>query len=84
MKDIRFKVILLFLMISCHVTDGLSSSNSWWPEQRMPSKIIKVRCSTLKERNLTESLFGLAARAVNEELGDELIWIHVTGKGYLA
>lgn len=84
MKDIRFKVILLFLMISCHVTDGLSSSNGWWPEQRMPSKIIKVRCSTLKERNLTESLSGLAARAVNEELGDELIWIHVTGKGYLA
>lgn len=52
----------------------------WWPEQKIAEKIItcQVDGNNHKERILSESLAGIAAKAVNEGKNDELIWVSVS------
>jgi len=55
------------------------SAEYWWPEQKAPKKLItcQVAHNNYPERILSESLAGIAAKAVNEGKNDELVWITV-------
>lgn len=56
-----------------------SSDEFWWPEQKAPKKLISctVDHNNNRERILVESLAGIAAKAVNEGMNDEMVWITV-------
>lgn len=57
----------------------------WWPPQRKPKGIIRL---TTKEGHspalamLAQSLSGLAAQAVNQDRGEELVWIDTPHEAY--
>jgi hypothetical protein len=52
----------------------------WWPEQKIPEKIIvcSFHGNSVMEIMLGESLAGIAAKAVNNNTNDELIWLQNT------
>lgn len=48
----------------------------WWPIQAMPRGIVRTRGhNTFAEEMLVQSMAGLAAKAVNQTEGDELVWV---------
>lgn len=54
-----------------------------WPIQKQPKSIIVCKSSrNTAEAMLLESLSGLAAKAVNEDQFDEMIWIDTDNKAY--
>ncbi len=51
-------------------------SADWWPAQKAAQAYVEVAVpQSFAERNLLQGLAGLAARAVNEGRGDELVWM---------
>jgi hypothetical protein len=51
-------------------------SADWWPAQKAAQAYVEVAVPhSFAERNLLQGLAGLAARAVNEGRGDELVWM---------
>jgi hypothetical protein len=59
--------------------DADSAEHSrWWPVQAMPKAIVRLEqsaSSQLAHEMLAQSVAGLAAKAVNEGRGDEMVWI---------
>lgn len=62
---------------------GAQASDRWWPTQAVPKKVARVAPRNSAEHFLAQSLAGLAAKAVNEGRGDELVWME-TGRGSLS
>lgn len=71
------------------------SNYRWWPEQRAPQRVVRVRIGQESgsesdpiagpmgsEHMLAQSLAGLAARAVNAGLFDEMVWIDLGNPEY--
>jgi hypothetical protein len=54
--------------------------NFWWPEQKTAPNLIILKLSDDEtDYMLSESLIGLAAKAVNNGVNDELVWYDVHG-----
>lgn len=81
MKPEKIIVILLFFLFPGGFWAHANTA-SWWPEQKRPSTIVKVRPKNLAERNLAQSLSGIAAKSVNEGIADVLVWTNVSGAAY--
>lgn len=57
------------------------TQKSWWPYQKAPKNILI--CSFNKsETNLAQSLSGVVAQALNENLTDDGIWLKTNTEGY--
>lgn len=76
------KYIVGIVAFICFSTSVVNAKDTWWPEQKMPSQIIRVSTANLSERNLVQTISGLAARAVNAGTNNELIWTNVSGTAY--
>ena len=56
------------------------SGSAWWLEQKAPKGYVTGVCSGARvEQILLQALAGLAAQSVNEERGDELVWLQGGG-----
>lgn len=85
----KYLIILLIVAISCinsniqaQTTNELKAAY-WWPEQKIPEKIVKCkRPVNISEQMLAQSIAGLAARAVNENRSNELVWIETSVSQY--
>jgi hypothetical protein len=69
--------LFLLTAIPCTAqTPAEVQSAWWWPEQQAPAKVVKCRRPAgPEEQMLAQSVAGLAARAVNENISDEMVWI---------
>ena len=57
-----------------------TSLSSWWPQQKKPNGYVTGAPSgSPNEKILLQALAGLAAQAVNEGRGDELVWMNGGG-----
>ena len=78
----QFCLIVLFL-ITAFPAGASIDTNNWWPSQSPPQKIVKLsELRNLAEKNLAQSVCGLAAAAVNDQKHDELIWIDTQNSKY--
>jgi hypothetical protein len=89
-KTVREHLALfwLLLVLSAYSSRAGSTGNRWWPTQVLPKAI--VRSGNQQEfpephaalQMMVQSIAGLAAKAVNEKHGDEMVWVD-NGKGDL-
>jgi len=75
----KINLIVSLLIVSLHAFSDVKEN--WWPEQKLPNQIVRISPTNLKERNLGQSLSGLAAKAVNTGTHNELVWTNVTNSG---
>jgi hypothetical protein len=60
---------------------GLAASERWWPHQALPATLLRtIPADQFPQPDnayqmMVQSAAGLAARAVNEGKGDELVWV---------
>lgn len=55
---------------------AVADEDRWWPVQTLPRAVVRTReHSALAHQMLVQSVAGLAAKAVNQGKGDELVWI---------
>jgi hypothetical protein len=70
---------LLIAFIACASLSADENQDRWWPTQRLPKGLIQVRNDSASSRlaldMMTQSLAGLAAKALNESRGDEMVWV---------
>lgn len=78
----HYNYIFSIVAFICFSTSVTIAKDTWWPEQKLPTQIIRVSPANLSERNLVQSISGLAARAVNAGTNNELIWTNVSGTAY--
>jgi hypothetical protein len=83
MRDL-FRVQSLFvasMLLGLLPLQAQQSENRWWPVQGLPRTLVRIaNPSDAPESNtalqmMVQSLAGLAAKAVNEGRGDELVWV---------
>ena len=80
-KRISFLLVLVFLSMNLWSTEY--DGRYGWPAQKPPKSVIVCKSSrNTAEAMLLESLSGLAAKAVNEDRFDEMIWIDTENKTY--
>jgi hypothetical protein len=65
---------------SCAADATSDSEARWWPVQVMPKALVRLEqkdfsSAPASSEMLAQSVAGLAAKAVNEGRGDELVWI---------
>lgn len=78
----RFLLSLGLTLLLVHAASA-NNLSSWWPEQQVPDTILVCRkCTGLPEENLAMSISGNVARALNEGIVDEGIWIDVGNPCY--
>lgn len=78
----RFLLSLGLTLLLVHAASA-NNLSSWWPEQQVPDTILVCRkCTGLPEENLAMSISGNVARALNEGIVDEGIWIDVENPCY--
>lgn len=54
----------------------VARDDRWWPVQILPRAVVRThQGSTLDYQMMVQSIAGLAAKAVNQNNGDELIWV---------
>lgn len=94
MKRIKLSIsllIFLFFLIQILTAQNLLSKNkgesvakkeSWWPEQKLPAQIVRLNPANLSEKNLVQSISGIAAKSVNAGTHNELVWTKVSGTAY--
>ncbi|MGA2093770.1 MAG: hypothetical protein ABSH16_10245 [Sedimentisphaerales bacterium] len=76
----RTSCIVAFTMLVAFAT-AVAEESRWWPVQAMPKAIIRLEdVNTSPDIKLSydmtaQSVAGLAAKAVNEGRGDEMVWV---------
>lgn len=55
---------------------------AWFPKQAVPKTLVKTGAATIEGSYLAHGIAGLAAKAVNEGRGDELVWYDVGNPDY--
>ena len=78
-----FVLLLLLIPLVAHPADTnrnlVSNANRWWPGQAMPTALVRLHNEFPSPQGLYEmlaqSVAGLAARALNDGRGDELVWV---------
>jgi hypothetical protein len=83
-------ILVLLLAISCGAAESATSSattlrsereSGWWPTQAMPKALVRMgnwsgwHAPRASGEMMVQSVAGLAAKAVNEGRGDELVWV---------
>jgi GxGYxYP putative glycoside hydrolase C-terminal domain/GxGYxY sequence motif in domain of unknown function N-terminal len=75
----------LFLLVLCFQTAAVlagPSQDRWWPVQAEPKAVIRTQsgpepfASRQALEMMLQSVAGLAAKAVNEGHGDEMVWVN--------
>ena len=80
----RFSSLMTVFVLVALPMVAAGDDSRWWPAQTLPKAI--VRTISLERfaqphgphHMLVQSVAGLAAKAVNEERGDELVWVTST------
>ena len=84
MRHHAIKLCLLILLAAASHSVHASDVSRWWPTQSLPNRILRtIRLEKFSAPHgphhmLVQSLAGLAAKAVNEGRGGELIWVTTT------
>lgn len=85
----RTTIVLVLLLWGILSFNGASAQPArWWPTQQLPKSIVRSSNQQnfvgpkVELQMLLQSIAGLAAKAVNEGRGSELVWID-NGKGDL-
>ena len=80
--SIRKIVLCISLaLISSRISfPAAGDENRWWPVQAMPKALARLRQNEFPEPRaacemMAQSVAGLAAKAVNESCGDEMVWV---------
>lgn len=77
-------LLLLIALAAASHSVSASDVSRWWPTQSLPKRILrtdsleKLPAPHGPQHMLVQSLAGLAAKAVNEGRGGELIWVTTT------
>ncbi|MDR3638613.1 MAG: GxGYxYP family putative glycoside hydrolase [Isosphaeraceae bacterium] len=73
--SIRFPLVLVAVLSACAPAHGEDAR--WWPGQAPPRALVRTsdRHPSLPLEMMVQSLAGLAAKAVNEGRGDEMVWV---------
>lgn len=77
-----FSIFFIFLLT---ISDTIAYNGRYgWFTQKAPQKIIvcENKNLTISEQMLLESLSGLAAQAVNENIFNEMVWKHINKESY--
>jgi hypothetical protein len=74
------RVIGLILVFSAPAFSAAADEDRWWPEQALPKALVRVQENEFPEPHaaqamVAQSMAGLAAKAVNEGRGDEMVWV---------
>ena len=86
--SIALAVLALAVVLRAGTLPGMEADACWWPGQSLPAAIVrstpsaewKPQKAANAYRMLLQSVSGLAAKAVNEKRGDELVWIATGGE----
>jgi len=76
-----FRFLLVALIFLSLAFPGAADENRWWPTQAFPKAVIRtINQQEFPEprvalQMMVQSVAGLAAKAVNEGHGDELVWV---------
>jgi hypothetical protein len=69
-------VLLVNFFAVLHGAIPLANHDSrWWPTQAVPKALVRTRPSGASTDIMIQSVAGLAAKAVNDGRGDEMIWV---------
>jgi hypothetical protein len=67
-------IAALLLLLAFKAT----ASERWWPTQKIPKTILRTSASGVAQEMMVQSIVGLAAKAVNEGQGNELVWVEIS------
>jgi len=76
-----FRLLLVALIFVSLAFPAAADENRWWPTQAFPKAIIRTTNQQefpeprVALQMMVQSVAGLAAEAVNEGRGDELVWV---------
>ena len=76
-------LLLLFAGLTCAATGTAASASNfgWWPRQAVPNGFVRATTRSVPPappgagEMLLQSVAGLAAKAVNDRRGDEMVWV---------
>ncbi len=74
-------LLLLVVCLSTLVASAAPPEDRWWPVQKLPKAIARTsdarapQSSQAALQMMVQSVAGLAAQAVNEGSGDEMVWV---------
>src|SRR4051812_38029106 len=78
----KLSFLLVLLLLSIRTNAQSSAANlRWWPPQAMPNALVRttnrndVALPAAARDMMVQSVAGLAAKAVNEGRGDEMVWV---------
>jgi hypothetical protein len=73
----RNPLLVLGILAACACPAALGDEARWWPKQAVPRGLVRTRDRHLAPpvQMLVQSVAGLAAKAVNEGRGDEMVWV---------
>ncbi|HYA78984.1 MAG TPA: hypothetical protein VED19_00575 [Candidatus Nitrosopolaris sp.] len=83
-----FRLFLVALVFLSLAFPAAADENRWWPTQAFPKAVIRTTNQQefpeprVALQMMVQSVAGLAAQAVNEGRGDELVWVN-NGNGDL-
>ena len=76
-----FRLLLVALIFLSRAFPAAADENRWWPTQAFPKAVIRTTNQQefseprVALQMMVQSVAGLAAKAVNEGRGDELVWV---------
>ena len=69
----------MMALLSAVAVFGKETGARWWPVQAVPKGVIRMTSQVPEPRApfemMVQSVAGLAAKAVNESKGDEMVWV---------
>jgi hypothetical protein len=69
-------VFVAMLVLGIVALRAQQNENRWWPVQALPRAFVRVtNPPDVPAQMMVQSLAGLAAKAVNEGRGNELVWV---------
>src|SRR6185369_200243 len=73
-------LLLAGLLIAIAARAG-QNEDRWWPVQTLPAAVVRTvsqeaGASRIAVQMMMQSVAGLAAKAVNEDRGDEMVWVN--------
>ena len=70
------KIWSVIVLFGCGVSICQADEGRWWPVQTVPKSLVRTReHSDPAVKMLVQSVAGLAAKAVNQGHGDEMVWV---------
>ena len=74
LSSITHSALTLLIVSQCSI--AFADEVRWWPEQTLPKSLVRTReHGDPATKMLVQSVAGLAAKAVNQGQGEELVWV---------